>query len=144
MPDFDSFRSVQFDSLSKRALNNTIILPLIWGIDGTDAGLIVKYGTIFVADRAWELLAVSENHGTAASAGTLTIEKCAAGVAPDNGTTLIGNLSLTSTANTPVHATLTKTKGDLLIKRGERLVARDSGITGTPSDVKLTIYLKQR
>lgn len=132
-----------FDLESRKQLNYGIYLPVSVTYYDTAPQTAGTYSILFSSDRDWDVIAVIEAHGTACSSdGTLQIEKCGPGVAPDSGTALLRTaLALNTTANTPQYgALLTNT---LRIKRGDRLVAKDAGTLSSVKDLNITILLRR-
>lgn len=121
-----------------------IVNGIVFGASAATAG---NYGNFFIADRAYLVLAISEVHRTAGSdAGTVTIsvEKCTSGTAADGGVDLLATaLSLKAAAATPQFGTLTNTKKDLIMLRGDRLVLKDTGAVTAVADVCVTVVLQE-
>lgn len=142
------FLEPQLDPQQKRTLFGNIFLPIAAFISGADAATAANYGSIFIADRAYEVLAISEVHrtaGTDAGAVTLNLEKCTSGTAPDSGVTLLATaFDLKASTNTPRYGTLTATKSNLLLARGDRLILKDSGVLTGVADVAVTVILRPR
>ena len=147
-PD-DSINSIPFTNSqlgpeAKNILNLNVVKVVTHAIYGASAATAGNYGNLFTADKAYALIGVSAVWRVASSSGTLDIEKCGSGVAPDSGTALLSStINLAGAANTPVHATLTRTKRNLLLKRGDRLVAKDGGTLTSQDDLHITLYLLQ-
>ena len=81
--------------------------------------------SIFVADRAYQVVSVSESHAVAeATATTLTVDvkKAGAGTAIASGTVVLsGSFNLKSTANTPVTLGVSATAANSVLAAGDRL-----------------------
>lgn len=90
-----------------------------------------NYGSIFVADQPWRLVAAREAHAVAGSDGgavTLDIEKLLNGEALDSGVSMIAStFSLKATADTEAargpHSTVSQTR----LKPGDRVALKDGG-----------------
>lgn len=133
----------RFDLESRKSLDYSIYLPISFTYYDTTPQTAGTYSILFIADRDYDVISVSEAHGTACSSnGTLQIEKCSSGVAPDSGTVLLSTaLALNTTANTPQYgALITNT---LRIKRGDRLVAKDAGTLTDVKDLNISILLRR-
>ena len=128
-------------------IDDLVYFPVSGVVGGADAATAANYGTVFVADRAYRIISISEVHRTAGSnagAVTISVEKCATGVVDDSGVDLLATaLSLKATANTPQFGTLTTTKQDLIIKKGDRLVLKDAGTLTDVAHVGVTILLRR-
>lgn len=98
----------------------------------------------FVAPAACELVAASEAHTTVAGqAGTLTIEKCAAGEAATQGdVVLAAAFDLTSTANTTVTKSATATGVEQLAAGDKLRLKLASGAATSLADASLTCTMK--
>lgn len=83
---------------------------------------------------------VRESHGTASTSGTIMLEKLTGTTAVGSGTDLFTTaLSTSGTANTVQTASLTGTKGNLVLNRGDRLGVDFGGTAGSCANVVLTI-----
>jgi hypothetical protein len=90
------------------------------------------------------LVSRGKDQGTDAGAVTLNIEKCASGTAPDSGVALLATaLSLKATTNTPQYGTLTTTKADLILRKGDSLILKDSGTLTAVADLCVTVLLQE-
>jgi hypothetical protein len=80
---------------------------------------------IFIADRAYQVVSVSEAHAVAeATATTLTlaVKKAASGVALASGTNVLSStFNMKSAANTPVTLGVSATAADSVLAAGDRL-----------------------
>lgn len=138
------FNEPQLDISAKKTLKDNVIYVVSYSLPGTSAATAGNYGNMFVSDKGYTLVGVSVVFRVASTSGTLNIEKCGSGVAPGSGTTLLDStISLSGTANTPVHGTLTRVKSNLIIRRGDRLVALDAGTLTSQEDLNITLYLKE-
>lgn len=136
--------STSFSPIAKRILNEHVIRIIPYSLQGTAPATAANYGNMFIAFQGFKLIGVSAVWRTAAGGGTLDIEKCANGVAPDSGVALLRTtIDLTATANTPIFATLTGQKSDLLLRRSDRLVAKDASLSGSPADLFVQLALLQ-
>ena len=103
---------------------------------------------IFVADAAYEVVAIREVHSVAgAGSSTLNIEKCTGTTAPGSGTDLATTaFALDSTANTVVSKTtasgLTTTQASKRLAVGDRLALDWSG-TVTAYVGTITVSLRR-
>ena len=141
------FTEPQLDPIALQVLKRNVVFHIVYFLPGTSAATAANYGNMFVADRAYEVVGASEVHravGTDMGAVTLNIEKLEPGEAPGSGNNLLSTaFNLKSTADTPVHGTLISSRRELLLKRGDRLVAVDAGTLTAVADVCVTIYLKE-
>lgn len=142
------FDGEQLDPHTDLILKRNVVKIVSGIVFGDSAATAANYGVFLVADRAYEILSISESHRVIGSDGgtvTVSVEKCATGIAPNSGVDLLATaLSLKATANTPQFGTLTTTKADLLLKRGDRLLLKDVGTLTSVSDVCLTVILRER
>lgn len=129
-------------------LNQNVLKPVSGIVSGTNAATATFYGRFFEADRSWAVLSISESHrvaGSDAGAVTISVEKCGAGVAPGSGVDLLASaLSLKATADTTQYGTLTNTKADLILKKGDRLILKDTGTLTAVEDVCVTVLLRSQ
>ncbi len=126
-------------------LNQNVLKPVSGIVMGLNGAIATNYGNFFVAERSYQVIAISEVHLTAGTVGspTVSVEKCATGVAPGSGVDLLATaFSLTATVNVPQFGSLTTTKADLILKKGDRLVLKDSGTLTTVADVCVTVLLR--
>lgn len=112
------------------------------GIQGTDQ-------CFFIADRPYEIVDMSEAHGTAAGAalkGLVTIDRTTsapgAGVATQTDNASAG-FDLNGTANT-VQVATAGTRRNRLLKRGERLGFKHSDVPGTLAKMIVGVTLLPR
>jgi hypothetical protein len=91
--------------------------------------------TIFIADRPYEVLAMSEVHSTAGTDGsavTAAVMKCTGTQAAASGTLLQGagtSFNLKGTANTVQNSTLSATASTLKLATGDRIAVDITGVT---------------
>ena len=139
---------VQLSPKDAQVIKQSIVKPVSAILSGIAAATATNYGNFFVADRPYVVVGIAEVHLTAGTDGgavTVSVEKCSTGVAPGSGKDLLSTaLSLKTTTNTPQFGTLTNTKVDLLIKKGDRLVLKDAGVLTAVADVCVTVTLKER
>lgn len=78
---------------------------------------------VFIADKAYQVVSVTEVHSVVSSSGTLVVEKDTGTTAPGSGTSLFasGSLDLTSAINVPVTKALTATVATLKLAAGDRI-----------------------
>lgn len=113
-----------------------------FSLAGDDAANTAKYGLIFAATRNMYVERVSGAHNSAASGGSLQLERLQSTEALDAGDTLLSTAyDPTATANTPQHLPLTASPVRSL-KRGDRLAIKDTGSLAGLSGLNLTIELK--
>lgn len=134
----------RFNPFSQDILNQSIFFPVSITYYDTSPQSAGTYSIMFTADRECEVISFSESHGTACSStGTLQLEKCPSGTAPDSGTALLtAALALNTTANTPQYGVL-GTKSLLGLKRGDRLVLKDAGTLTALKDLNATVWLRR-
>ena len=100
--------------------------------------------TVFTCDQTYQLVSISEVHGTASTSGTLMAEKCTGTTAPGSGTALLtGTMSLSGTANTVVNGTLVSTLGTTNFAVGERLSIKIAGTMTNLANGCVTIILRR-
>ena len=113
-----------FDGTQWRKLADRIIIPFSWVAASVDT-------SIFIADRAYKLLAVrwvTTVAGGDAGAVTGDIKKCTGTQAPSAGTTMLSaTFDLKTTANTVTSSTLSSTAADLLLATGNRIAVDYTG-----------------
>ena len=99
---------------------------------------------IFVADKKYNILSVSEVHSTAGSDnGTVSVDvqACNSTQAPGSGTTVLASVfNLKSTANTVVNKTLATTLPTLAV--GDRLAVNFTGTPTSLAGVVITVVLQ--
>lgn len=111
----------------------------------SDAGALSDR-TIFIANRAYELIAARESHATAASdSGTLQVTKETSTEAPGAGVNMLGTaFDLTAAPNTVQEATMTSTTSRLLLEAGDRLSLNYVGALTALAGVTVTLSLRAR
>lgn len=114
-------------------------------IYGADAAVAANYGIFFIAPFACYISGVQESHvvaGTDAGAVMLNIEKLTGTQAPNAGVTMLSTaFSLKATINTVQTGTLSVTKPNLNLAKGNRLCMKDTGTLTAVSDVCVTLLL---
>lgn len=134
-----------FTPQEKRRMNHVVIRPVSGIVFGASAATAANYGTFFVADKKYVIVGVVEEHNVAgndAGAVTLSVEKCGTGVAPGSGLDILTTaFNLRATANTPQFGALITIKSSLSLKKGDRLVLKDTGTLTNVSHVCVTVYL---
>jgi hypothetical protein len=102
--------------------------------------------TIFVADRAYEVIAIKEVHEVAGTdAGTVSLQptKCTGTQSAASGAALTAAvINLKGTANTVVTPTLTSTTANLRLAAGDRIGLDFQGVLTSVAGVHVTVYLK--
>lgn len=104
----------------------------------------------FIADRAYTVQSIKENHVTASTSGTLQVGKVLAArttdavgdVANGNKAFMSGTINLASTANTPTTGTLSGTGSDYVLAAGDKIGLSFTGTIGTYVGGCVTIILK--
>lgn len=92
----------------------------------------------------YELVGVAATFGTASSSGTLQVEKCASGTAAGSGTDLLSaTISLAGSAATPVFGSLSSTRSDRILVRGNQLALDFGGTVTNLANLYVSIYLKR-
>lgn len=142
----DSQFTFPIDPQTQRIIENNTIYPITVRLKNTDAATATNYGTFFVSDRQYNVLAVAEVHGTAGSDGgsvTLQIERLQGTEAPDSGDALLTTaFNLKGTADTVQYGTLTNTGGVSAIQRGDRLCLKDAGTLTAVANLVVTVYIQ--
>lgn len=105
-----------------------------------------NYGMFFTSGRAYEIMNITEIHGTASISGTVTIEKLTGTTAKGSGIGVCSAISTASTANTLQTATLVSTStagvSDRQLRAGDRLAIKNGGTLTNGKDLQITVYLK--
>lgn len=117
---------------------------------GYTTGTSILDTAFFVANRAYQVTACREVHGTAgndAGAVNLNVEKLTGTTAAGSGTQLFtdntnAGVSLKGTANTVVAGTLTGTTASLQLAAGDRLGVNVTGTLTSVAQVQVTCQLK--
>lgn len=134
--------SIPVTNEEKSAIESVVIYPVAIRLKNTDAATAANYGVFFIADRAYNIIQVTEAHGTAGSdagAVTLQLEHLTGTTAPDSGTELlVSSINLKGTANTVVYPTVKSNS----LQRGDRLCLKDAGTLTAVANVVVTIYLR--
>lgn len=111
-------------------------------LKSTDAATTANYGVVFIADRSYEVVEMSETHATASSdttPPTLALELLAKGVAKGSGTVIsVGTINLHATADTPQTVACKNT----VIARGQRLSLKQTTTPTALAGVEVTIVLR--
>jgi hypothetical protein len=122
------------DKRSARSVQKA--LEAMFDPDGLGQGIVITVPltatdatrTIFIANRAMRLKAVSRIFSTASTSGAVTVSKDTGTTAPGGGTALLtGTLALSGTANTVVNGTLISTTATLQLAAGDRIAIVISG-----------------
>ena len=113
-------------------------------LHGTSAATAANYDVIDNIPFPIQIIAIYESHttaGTDGSAVTLNIEKLTGTQALDAGAILLSTaFDLKGTINTVNTGTLTSTRSDLILSKGDRLALKDSGTLTDVAGVCVTIY----
>lgn len=104
--------------------------------------------TFFIADRAYQVMAIREVHATAgndAGAVAAQITKDTGTAAPGAGTDLLTStgFNMKATANTVQAGTLVGTAATLLLAAGDRLAIDFNGTLTSLAGVVVTVVLKR-
>ena len=114
-------------------------------IQGTNAATATNYGIFFIAPFRCEVVRIDEVHqtlGTDGGAVTVTVERLQGTEALDAGDDLLATLlSLKATINTVQNGTLTATKENRILNRGDRLALKDAGVLTTVAGVCVTVKI---
>lgn len=142
--DMPETRDVEELRILKRNGFFGTITPVMSIIRGSDAQASINFSTpFFIADRDYEVLAVTERHEVAASDGSFTVRKVPSGTAPASGTALLSSqASLTGTANTNQSTVLTGTLENRRIASGDSLALEANGLLTSLSGVSVSVLLK--
>lgn len=102
-------------------------------------------GRFFIADRAYQVVAVREQHQTAGSdagAVTLMVAKVPSGTAKASGTDVLSaGLSLKAAADTVQSGALHATTANLQLAAGDSLALVTTGVLTAVDGVTVTAYL---
>lgn len=119
-----------------------IVDPLIH-LNVSGLGATSASQTVWIADAAYELVAVREVHGVASSSGTLMVEKCTGTTAPGSGTVLLSaTVNLAGTANTVASGALVTTT-DVKFAAGDRLSFKFAGTMTSLAGCAVSLCLKK-
>src|SRR3990167_11063163 len=95
--------SIPADIQTQKVINSTISIPITHTISSTAASIATNYGVIFTADKSYIFESVALFYGTAASAGTLQLEKLDGSEAQGSGDDLLDSqFSFTGAAPTAI------------------------------------------
>jgi hypothetical protein len=113
-------------------------------VQGTTAATAANYGVFFIADRDYKVVSAQESHttlGTDGGAVTLTIEKLTGTQALDAGTAVLsGTFNLKGTINTVQEKIAAD--ANAILKKGDRLALKDSGVLTAVAGVCVTVVLQ--
>lgn len=120
-------------------------VPVIFNVPG--GAVAADYeGVPFIADKAYEVIAVKERHlvlGTDVGAVTLMVKKVPSGTAPGAGTdTLAAGISLKAAINTVQDGTLHATLANKQLAVNDGLALVTTGVLTAVDGVSVTVYLK--
>ena len=118
---------------------------------GLSANASLADQAVFLADRSYQVVAISEIHATAGTDGgavNLQVTKDTGTTAPGAGTDLLTNnanagFNLKGTANTVQAGTLTVTAASLLLAAGDRLSVDFAGVLTTLAGVLVHVRLRR-
>lgn len=103
-------------------------------------------GRVFIADRAYQVVAVREQHQTAGSdagAVTLMVKKVPSGTAKASGTDVLSaGINLKATADTTQSGTLHGTTANLQLAAGDSLALVTTGVLTAVDGVSVSVALK--
>lgn len=131
--------------LDLRFTTQTILFPIHWVINDTDAATAAKYGVFFTVPFPCTVIEVRESHAVKGSDVnvTLDIEKLTSGQAEGAGNSVLtSTIDLTATANTPQRTLATETIADRNLDIGDRLAVKTSGTLTAVNNVTITVLLK--
>ncbi len=112
-------------------------------LQGAAPATAANYGTFFIADRRYQVLAIRVVHGTASSSGTVMVEKLTGTQAKTAGVDLMSStISTAGAANTVNTGTLTATAADLILAAGNRLGLENGGTLTSSADLCVMVDLK--
>src|SRR3990167_6839742 len=95
--------SIPTDIQTQKVINGIISIPIVHAIASTAASIATNYGVIFTADKSYIFESVALFYGTAASAGTLQLEKLDGSEAQGSGDDLLDSqFSFTGAAPTAI------------------------------------------
>jgi len=129
----------------------TKALETMFDPDGAGQGMVVTVPltatdatrTVFIANRAMRLKAVSRIFSTASTSGTVTVSKDTGTAAPGAGTALLtAVVALSGTANTVVNGTLISNTGTLTLAAGDRIAIVIAGTMTNLAGGILTLSLQ--
>lgn len=104
-------------------------------------------GRFFIAERAYQIVSVREQHQTAGSdagAVTLMVKKCPSGTARASGTdVLAAGINMKATADTPQSPALHGTAANSQLAAGDSLALVPTGTLTALDGVTVTVVLKQ-
>lgn len=115
-------------------------------IPGTQSATASNYSVIDNIPFPIDIVAIYESHTTAGTDGgavTLQVEKLTGTQALDAGTTLLSTaFDLKGAINTVSTGSLTTTKSDLTLSKGDRIALKDAGVLTAVEGVCVTIYAR--
>lgn len=125
-------------------------LYIHWNLPGTTAATATNYGVFLIAPFACTVMAFSEVHQAAGTAGgtvSLQLEKLSGTEAPDSGMNLLRTaLSLKTTANTVQNGQLIQTASDgaldVNLALNDRLCLKDSGTLTSVANVSVIVTIQ--
>lgn len=134
------------DPIDAKDIMNKDPFYVVKSLDGTAPATAGNYGIIFTALQGCEVIGFSEVHQTAGTDGgavTLQLEKLTGTQALDAGVVVLAaTVNLKGTANTVVYPSLTATKADRQLNRGDRLALKDGGVMTAVAGLQVSIRLK--
>jgi len=136
------------DPNSANAIKYVTYYPVSVSVKNTDAATAGNYGYLFVADKPYEVISITERHRTKGSdsGARLYVEKLTSGTAKGSGVDLITagiDIGSGSTNDATNYATLTNTKSYLVLRRGDALGLTTKATTITSvADLVVTVLLR--
>lgn len=129
-------------------INSLIVQPYVHAVANIAAGATATDydGLFFIANRAYEVVSVTERHavaGSDAGAVTLMVKKVPSGTAKASGTdTLASGINLKGTADTNASGTLHATQADYQLASGNALGLVPTGTLTAVDGVTVHVVLK--
>lgn len=141
-----AIEGMRVDASNRLRVGNAVVRstpkPITWRMNANGS---IGDQCMFIADQAYEFLAVYEIHSTAgthASAVTLDITKDISGVAPGAGVSLLSRtINLKSTANTLNSAGPATVSETIQIAAGDRISVNFTGTLTDLAGVVVTVFL---
>lgn len=120
------------------------IPPVMYVIAGTSATASINFSApLFIADRNYEVIGVTERHEVAAVDGGLQVKKAPSGTSTSSGSDVLSSsINLTTTANTNQSGGLTGTRANLTIIKGDSVGLAATGLLTALQGVTVSVQLQ--
>ena len=122
------------------------LIPVTEHLQGAVPVTAANYGTIFInkSDKEYIVREVQVVWGTASTSGTLQVERLQGTEAKDAGDDLLTTaIDMSGTANTVNTGSITATKENLTLSKGDRLGIVNGGDLTSQADLTITVYIQE-